>query len=120
MKLTTLCLPELPADAPYPESDAVAVASAEAVLLEPILEQRVALALDALCAALLDGHVATDTPDRQRHVAHLLRGALLGRPQIPAWLFRRARLHEEKWVRDWIERAIPLGPLAGGYLIKED
>jgi hypothetical protein len=79
-------------------------------MCDPVLDGRVAIALDALCAALLDSHAGKDSADQQRLAAHLIRGALLGRNSLPLWLFRRGQLHRDKWVRSWVDRAIPLGP----------
>jgi hypothetical protein len=88
----------------------VSLAAADAIMFDPLLDGRVVIALDALCAALLDSHAGRDSPERQRQAAHLIRGALLRKNSLPLWLFRRGQLHREKWVRSWVDRAIPLGP----------
>lgn len=110
MTITTLCLPELPPQPPCPRHESVSIAAADAIMCDPLLDGRVAIALDALCAALLDSHAGKDSADQQRLAAHLIRGALLGRNSLPLWLFRRGQLHRDKWVRSWVDRAIPLGP----------
>lgn len=110
MTITTLCLPELPAQPPCPRHESVSLAAADAIMSDPALDGRVVIALDALCAALLDAHAAQDSPEQQRVAAYLIRGALLGRNTLPLWLFRRGRLHRDKWVRSWVDRAVPLGP----------
>ncbi|MCZ8012988.1 MAG: hypothetical protein O9319_00260 [Gemmatimonas sp.] len=110
MTITTLCLPELPPQPPCPHHESVSLAAADAVMSDPVLDGRVAIALDALCAALLDAHAATDSPEHQRRAAYLIRGALLGRNTLPLWLVRRGQLHRDKWVRSWVDRTVPLGP----------
>lgn len=114
MTFTTLCLPKLPKQCPAPQSDGAVIASCEVLMLEPHLDRGAALAVDALCAVLLDDY--GDDAHRQRHIAHAIRAAVLGQRQMPAWLWRRALLRPEKWVRDWAEKSMPLGPLAGGHV----
>lgn len=119
MTWTTLCMPELPANPPCPRHESVSLAAADAIMIDPVLDGRVVIALDALCAALLDSHATTDPAARQLEAAHLIRSALLGRSLLPLWLIRRGQLNPEKWVREWINRTIPLGPRDGTHITEE-
>ena len=120
MSITTICLPELPPQPPCPRHESVSLAAADAIMTDPLLDGRIAIALDALCAALLDSHAAKDSAERQRLAAHLIRGALLGRNTLPLWLVRRGQLHRDKWVRTWVDRTVPLGPRGETHVPERD